>query len=191
MRKVVFAFGRFQPPSTGHEKLVRKVYELSAQIGADAIIFPSLTQDGKTNPLPFKEKHRFLTRLFPYMNFSNGNIRNPVEALQVLSKLGYDAAYFVVGQDRAKDFERVKPYIKSRKYCQSNADIALEHFEVVPIARAKDAVSGTAMRDAAVAYDFTKFAAMVPTVHQGLAMQLFNSVRRHMGCQSKRTSSDQ
>ena len=60
--KIVFAFGRFNPPTTGHEKLITKVASIS---GSDPYrIYPSLTQNPKKDPLPHALKVAYLRKMF-------------------------------------------------------------------------------------------------------------------------------
>ena len=62
MKSVAFTFGRFNPPTIGHEKLIRKV----ASIRADKFyIFPSWRQNSQTDPLPHKIKYAYMKRAFP------------------------------------------------------------------------------------------------------------------------------
>ncbi len=48
------AFGRFNPPTTGHEKLLNQVAKSSDE--DDYIIVPSRSQDAKKNPLDADSK---------------------------------------------------------------------------------------------------------------------------------------
>ena len=68
-KSAVLTFGRFQPPTTGHGKLVDAVLSTAKKLGADAFIFPSRTQDKKKNPLQTKDKVKFLRKFFPRARF--------------------------------------------------------------------------------------------------------------------------
>ena len=59
-KTIVFAFGRFQCPTTGHELLVKAVKKLASSNSADYIIYASRTQDKKKNPLPVDKKVHYL-----------------------------------------------------------------------------------------------------------------------------------
>ena len=86
-KKVVFAFGRFQPPTTGHELLVNAVKRIAAAQKADHIIYASRTHDKKSNPLPVDRKVYYLKRMFPRTNFvaASDEIRTFLEAATALS----------------------------------------------------------------------------------------------------------
>lgn len=198
--KVVIAFGRFNPPTTGHGKLVDFVVATARRLSADAIIFPSQTEKERKknpkNPLPFKEKVNFLKQFFPQVAWNaNTAIRTFFDALAMCS-LKYDEVYLVAGSDRVEGFDALRKYIKptGRK---GGTDIVLKKFEVVPIPGERDpdaedvtGMSASKLRALAVAGDYKSFAAGVPTRNAGLAKQLYQSVRTHMGLNESRSRMD-
>ena len=110
-KKAVFTFGRFNPPTKGHARLMDVVKNSSA--GADHYVFTGKTNDPKKNPLQYKDKITFLRAMFPHMNIMDDPaIRTPWEALEELGKQ-YDEVVMVVGSDRKQDFEtQMTPYLK-------------------------------------------------------------------------------
>jgi len=80
-KKVVFAFGRFQPPTIGHELLIKAVKKIAGS-SSDYVIYASKTEDKKTNPLPVDRKLYFLNRIFPNTNFkaADSTVRTFLEA---------------------------------------------------------------------------------------------------------------
>ena len=59
---VVFTFGRFNPPTTGHEKLIKKVASVA---GSNPFrIYPSHSQDPQKNPLPHSLKVAYMRQMF-------------------------------------------------------------------------------------------------------------------------------
>jgi hypothetical protein len=193
MKSIVIAFGRFNPPTTGHGLLINIVRKEAQRLRADALIFPSQSCDPRKNPLPFREKVTFMRQLWgDVMHFSDSTaIRTPFDALVALSAMGYDAVYVVVGSDRAPEFRNFARYIKPR-----TADpkfIKLAHYEVLvaggdrnPDSDDVSGMSASKMRAAAARGDFTTFRSGVPTQNVTLAKQLYKSVRRHMGIQESR-----
>lgn len=188
---VVIAFGRFNPPTIGHGKLVDFVLRQAAQRGAAAVIFPSQTEKERKsnpkNPLPFREKVGFLKQFFPQIKFNeNTNIKTIFDALAMLS-LKFDQVSMVAGSDRAGDFAALSKYIKptGRK---GGDHIILKKFEVVPVPGDRDpdsdaveGMSASKMRQAAVDGNWKAFQAGVPTRNDALAKQLYASVKKHMG----------
>jgi len=108
----VFTFGRFNPPTTGHELLINKVKEYAA--GNDYFVFPSHTTDKKgKNPLTAAQKVSFMKMMFPSHKNSlvlNEDIRDAIKALKWLEENGYTDAIFVVGSDRVPAFQFIKQY---------------------------------------------------------------------------------
>jgi hypothetical protein len=108
----VFTFGRFNPPTTGHELLINKVKEYAA--GNDYYVFPSHTVDKKgKNPLTAAQKVSFMKMMFPPHKDSvifDETIRDAIKALKWLEGKGYTDAIFVVGSDRVPAFQFIKKY---------------------------------------------------------------------------------
>lgn len=111
MSKIVFTFGRMNPPTKGHERLVSTVVETAKQIGGDHIVFLSQTQNDSTDPLDWKFKTRICEASFPGVKISkNSQIRTPFQALEEFIGL-YEEVTLVVGEDQVQEFaQRMAPY---------------------------------------------------------------------------------
>ena len=59
-KTAVIAFGRYNPPTVGHEKLIRKLTEVAKASSGDGFLIPSHTQNNKKDPLSFEEKKQIL-----------------------------------------------------------------------------------------------------------------------------------
>ena len=184
-RKVVFAFGRFQPPTTGHELLVNAVKKIAAKQGADHYIFASRTQDKKQNPLPVDRKVYYLNRMFPKTNFvaANEEIRTFIEAAAMLSKK-YKHLVMVAGSDRVANFKELL-----EKYNGKNYDF--ETIEVVsagerdPDSDTATGMSGTKMREAAKKGDFASFKKGLPhNITELDGKRLMNEIRQGLGIEA-------
>lgn len=181
-KKVVFAFGRFQPPTTGHELLVNAVKKIAQNQSADHFIFASKTQDKKQNPLPVDRKVYFLNRMFPKTNFvaANAEVRTFIEAASMLSKK-YKHLVMVAGSDRVPEYEKIL-----NKY---NGDVfTFETIEVVsagerdPDSDSASGMSGTKMREAAKKGDFGAFKKGLPhTLTNTDGRRLMNEIRQGLG----------
>ena len=181
-KKVVMAFGRFQPPTTGHELLVNAVKKIAHKQGADHIIFASRTQDKKSNPLPVDRKVYYLKRMFPNTNFvaANEEIRTFIEAAKFLSKK-YKNLVMLAGSDRVPEYKRLL-----ERY---NGDVF--HFDTVEVVSAGErdpdadnasGMSGTKMREAAKKGDFQMFKKGLPHTLTDLdGKRLMNEIRQGMG----------
>ena len=111
MKNIVFTFGRFNPPTKGHERLVSKVVETAKSICSDHIVYLSQTHKAPTDPLDWNFKRRVCESAFRGVNISQDtSIRNPYIALESLAK-EYDNIMMVVGSDQAEEFtKRFTPY---------------------------------------------------------------------------------
>ena len=181
-RKIVFAFGRFQPPTTGHELLVNIVKKVASAQKADHVIFASRTHDKKSNPLPVDRKVYYLKRMFPKTNFvaANDEVRTFIEAAKMLSGK-YKNLVMIAGSDRVPEYKKIL-----EKY---NGDVF--HFDTVevvsagerdPDADSASGMSGTKMRLAAADGDYKKFKTGLPKVLTDLdGRRLMNEIRQGMG----------
>ena len=111
MSSVVFTFGRMNPPTKGHEKLISAVVETAKSIGGDHVVYLSQTHKAPTDPLDWGFKRRVCESAFRGVNISQDlTIRNPYIALESLAK-NYDNVVMVVGSDQADEFtRRFTPY---------------------------------------------------------------------------------
>lgn len=188
-RRIVIAFGRFNPPTTGHEAIVAFLTQTARQSGADVRIYPSPSTDAKKNPLPFREKVGFLRQLFPHV-FINDNpaIDNPFAAFADVSASGYKDITVIVGVDRLSDFEKFAAYllpVSSSKY-NAAKHIDVSRYRVLSIPRGIGAISASLMRGYVVANDFSSFLAGTPRKNITVAKKIFASLRQHMHIREQR-----
>ena len=155
-----FTFGRFQPPTVGHQENFMAVKK--AAKGNDYRIYISQTVDKKgTNPLDPDTKLKYMIKMFPE---HKGRIfsgpRDPTAVFQDIMKDGYHEAYLLVGSDRVKAMQWVKNY-NHKEYSFRKMDI------ISSGERDADgdtfAISGTKMRRAAKVGDFTTFRKGIPS----------------------------
>tara|TARA_B100000902_G_scaffold355764_1_gene368920 strand:+ start:2389 stop:2967 length:579 start_codon:yes stop_codon:yes gene_type:complete len=108
MKKLVFAYGRFNPPTTGHEKLIKKVQQLAGS--SDWFIIPSFSHDKGKNPLDYDYKSQLMEDVFPYAKGHidmGGCCKDPFFAMSYLfQKQKWTDVIFVAGQDRLTQYEK-------------------------------------------------------------------------------------
>ncbi len=172
-KSAVLTFGRFQPPTTGHGKLVDAVLSTAKKLGADAFIFPSRTQDKKKNPLQTKDKVKFLRKFFPRARIiDDRNAKTVFKAIESLVKKGYTNITLVVGGDRVDEFKKtIAPYVD---------EMGVKDFQVVsagerdPDATDVTGMSASKMRAAVADDDFDSFMKGIPKgVGKRVAKELF------------------
>jgi hypothetical protein len=170
----VAAFGRMNPPTIGHEKLVEKVKSYEG----DHYIFLSQTVKPKDNPLPFDVKLEFAKKFFPGVNVGHPSVRTPIQMLQMLEKLGYTDVIYVAGSDRVASFDKLFNDYNGKEY-NFNSITVENAGERDPDADGAEGMSASKMRAAAASGDYDSFAQGVPT--PALAEKLYNAVRTGMG----------
>lgn len=174
----VAAFGRMNPPTIGHEKLVEKVKSFEG----DHYIFLSQTVKPKDNPLPFDVKLQFAKQFFPGVNVGHPSVRTPIQMLQMLEKLGYTDVIYVAGSDRVASFDKLFNDYNGKEY-NFNSITVENAGERDPDADGAEGMSASKMRAAAATGDYESFAQGVPT--PALAQKMYDAVRTGMGVKDK------
>ena len=164
-KSLAFSFGRFNPPTTGHEKLINKVASINTD---DYRIYLSRSQDPKKNPLSPREKLAIMKRMFPrHARKIEINTTNMIlDICTMLYKKGYSDIVMVVGSDRVREFDTIiKKYndVKSRHgyYDFDNINI-VSAGERDPDADNVSGMSASKMRAAASSNDIASFKRGLP-----------------------------
>ena len=180
-RTVAFTFGRFNPPTIGHQKLMNKVKTQAR----DYKIYLSRSEDPKKNPLGVREKERLMKSMFPeHRRAIEINPSNNV--LDILVKLydDYHRVIMVVGSDRVREFDSLlKRYnnVKSRHGYYYFEDIkVVSAGERDPDAEGAEGMSASKMRAAAAKGDLEAFKKGLPGRSKGDASRIMSQVRAGM-----------
>lgn len=186
-KHVAFAFGRFNPPTVGHKKLIDTVVDASD--GGDFYIFTSQSQDPDKNPLDYQTKVNFLKKLFPDIQDKivyDVSIKNVLQAADKLKASGYTAATFVCGSDRVPEFTKLlntwNGMDKTPRFGVLN---------IISSGEREDGVEGVGGVSASMAREFVKnndfesFKGTVPNNPQ-LAKELFDAVKQGMATSKKK-----
>ena len=185
-KEVTFTFGRFNPPTTGHEKLLNAVAKVSR--GGKYMIYASQSSDPKKNPLDYKTKVKYMRKMFPRHARSvmlDAGVKNIFDILVKIYDQGFNKVNLVVGSDRVPEFEAlIKKYngVKGRHgfYNFENGVNVISAGERDPDADDVSGMSASKMRAAASANDFASFSKGLPSGFKE-TQQLFNDVRKGMG----------
>ena len=191
-KTVFFTWGRMNPPTIGHEKLLTA---LSRKAGNNPyFVYLSQSTDPKKNPLPYKDKIKIARKMFPRHArriMLDAKIRNLFDILTKLYDMGYKNVTMVVGADRVQEFD-----ILMNKYNGKKGKHGFYNFRSMNVASAGDrdpdaegatGMSASKMRAAAGKGDFTSFSQGLPkTFSNADAKNLFNTVRKGMGLKEQR-----
>ena len=180
-KTIAFTFGRFNPPTIGHEKLINKVKSVRAD---DYKIFLSRSEDPKKNPLSPRQKLAYMKKMFPShaRNIEINPTNMILDIATMLHNKGYSEIFMVVGSDRVREFETIlNKYnnVKSRHgyYNFDNINV-LSAGERDPDAEGAVGMSASKMRAAAAKGDLNSFKKGLP---RGVdADSIMKDVRRGM-----------
>jgi len=103
----VFAFGRFNPPTIGHQKLLDKVISMAKQVNGKGYVFLSQKQNNKTDPLTFKEKQDYLRMFYPQLAIGDAGVKTIIQALQKIQAEGRTRIVMIAGSDRVMEFQKL------------------------------------------------------------------------------------
>ena len=175
------SFGRFNPPTTGHEKLLNKVKQVAGRGNYE--IYPSRSQNPDKNPLDPDTKIGYMQQMFPQHAkhiMNNPKTRTIFDALKGANERGAKSVNIVVGQDRQKEFENL-----ANKY--NNKLYKFDRIKVVsagdrdPDGEGVSAMSASKLRKAAADDDYDTFRTGIPKGFKDEnARKLYDSIRKGM-----------
>jgi len=181
MKKVVFTFGRLNPPTIGHQKLVDKVESVARKEKADAKVYLSHTQNNKKDPLDYNSKYKYASAAFG-KSVVKSNARQPVDILKELEKQGYTDVIMIVGSDRLAGMGFIKKY--NGKEYKFNSIQIMSAGERDPDAEGVEGMSASKMRAAALSGDFEAFKSGLPPKIKSSAKRIYDQLRQIMETES-------
>ena len=189
-RTAVFTFGRMNPPTIGHEKLLSKLKNVAGRSSADWFVYLSSSQDAKKNPLPFERKIHYAKKMFGRDVNARTFPKEPT-ALHAASSLyskGYKKLIMVVGSDRVNDFSKLL-----KQYNNQDKPHGFYNFDSIDVVSAGDrdpdaegisGMSASKLRGFAVQGKFDEFAKGLPGLNDKDAKSLFNEIRKGLKLQA-------
>jgi len=141
---VVFSFGRMNPVTIGHEKLVNKVKSVAKSMSADSRVYLSHTQNNKKDPLSYKDKYRFARKAFGPIIIQS-KAKQVFQIAAELEKAGYKNIVMVVGSDRVEEFKRILDKYNGKDYDFASIKV-VSAGERDPDAGGVEGMSGTKLR---------------------------------------------
>ena len=193
----VFTFGRFNPPTTGHEKLIDAIAkQQSKNAGSLMYVYPSHSQDAKKNPLPHARKIAYMKKMFRKYarNIITSKARNVFDIAVELHNKGHRAVVMVVGSDRVAEFDNLlNKYngVEGKHGYYGFDDIrVVSAGERDPDAEGVEGMSASKMRAAAAQGDFDSFQMGLPR-NFGDGKKLFDDIRKNMGVREQNWSDEE
>ena len=173
-KTAVFAFGRMNPPTIGHAKLVDVIKNQEG----DPFLFLTHTQKPKTDPLSFAEKVFFAQKSFTDITIGDNKVRTIIDAMQFLETKGYSDIIYVAGSDRVAQFEQLLNTYNGKDYNFNSINI-VSAGQRDPDADGAEGMSASKMKAAAVDNNFDTFKSGVAG-DEKLAQMMFGKVRKGM-----------
>lgn len=179
-KHVVLAFGRMQPPTAGHGKVIDLVHKLADEHQAKHHVVLSQTFDGKKNPLDPEIKLKHARAFFPKTNFELATRENP-SIIQAAKRINGDNTHLhvVAGYDRVKEFKELLNKYNGDQYHYKKIQVHSAG-ERTPESAGTIGISGSKMREYAVNGDFNKFMAGAPKGSDKNKKELYNDLRMSM-----------
>jgi predicted kinase len=188
-KHAVLAYGRMNPPTTGHAKLVDKVHEIAKKHDAHHLVVLSHSQDAKKNPLTAEQKVKHAKRYFPHTNIKTATKSHPTifHHAAELHKQGYKHLHVIAGADRTKEYhEHLHKY--NGHFDKEGHGYKFKSITVHsagardPHAKGTEGMSASKMREHAGKGHFHEFKKGVPShVSHEHAKELYHDVRKGMG----------
>jgi len=173
LNTAVFAFGRLNPPTIGHGRLVDMV---KSQPGKP-FLFLTHTQKPKTDPLTFQQKLKYAKASFDSITIGDPEVKTIIQALQKLESMGFAHVILVAGSDRVKQFESFLPKYNGKDYNFESVKV-VSSGERDPDADGVEGMSASKLRQLAVNGDFKSFKQGV--ANPDIAKDMYNDVRAGM-----------
>ena len=184
--KLVFAFGRFNPPTIGHDKLMREVISQARKNGANHIVYASASTDKRKNPLDQNTKIKFMKKMFPKNKIAGagGNQRTFMEVLKFYDKM-YGEIIMIAGSDRINEFQKLADKYNGKDYNYKSIKV-VSSGDRDPDAEGVTGMSASKMREMAKVNDFKTFkTGLTRNLSDRDAKQLFDAVKKGMGLKER------
>ncbi len=127
----VFAFGRFNPPTIGHQKLIETVLQTAEKANGKAYLFLSHKQNNKTDPLNFAEKQAYIQQFYPKLAVGDAGANTIIKALQNIQAEGRTRIIMVAGSDRVEEFKKLLNQYNGKPDKQGNDLYKFDSIDVV------------------------------------------------------------
>ena len=179
---LTFGFGRFNPPTTGHEKLMDTISKTAGE-GGQYRVYPSRSQDAKKNPLDPREKIDYMRKMFPkHANaiVDDENTRTIFDVLKGAHAKGFKTVNVVVGSDRVKEFENLANKYNGQLYDFDKINI-VSAGERDSTAKGVEGMSASKLRKAAMDDDYETFSSGISkNIDDKSTKKLYNTIQKAM-----------
>jgi len=177
----VMAFGRFNPPTVGHEKLIHKVAQVAKEHDGSAHVIASHTENKPKDPLPQNKKIGYLKKVAPESVHVSGSSKAEPSFLHAAKKIneaGHKHLVMVAGSDRVNEYkEKLNHYNGKEGHYNFKSIKVVSSGERDPDAEGVEGMSGTKMRAHARAGEMSKFKSGLPKALHPHAEEIANHIK--------------
>ena len=179
MSKTVFAFGRMNPPTIGHEKLVAKLESEAKRRGAMPHLYLSHSQNPKKDPLSYNTKIAIARKAFGKM-VTKSSSKNIIQILQELEKMGHTEVALIAGSDRVPEFKSLLNKYNGKEYNFKKIEV-ISAGERDPDSEGVSGMSASKLRALAKEGDYNSFAKGMPSkLRDSDKKKVYDSIRSAM-----------
>ena len=185
-KTAVIAYGRYNPPTIGHQKLIDKINEIAFKHNCDGIIAPSHTQDNIKNPLSYTEKEKILLEMSNGLNIIDQG-KTFIGLLQFLQNQGYNSIIHVAGSDRIPEFQKLVETYNGKQDKKGVIPFSFDSYEFVsagerdPDTDGVEGMSASKLRLLAQEGNLEAFKqGMSSKVNDSLKEETFNKIRERI-----------
>lgn len=177
LKTLVFSWGRLNPPTIGHKKLVDKVVSVAKSQKAEHAVLLTRTQKAPKDPLSPEDKMMFAKKMFPNVNVMVATQElNTIFAWLKHWNGKYDKLVLVCGSDRVGDFEKMLHKYNGKDYTFKAVEV-VSAGERDPDSEGVTGMSASKLRAFAAAGDYKNFRKGLPsTFREADAKALYNAV---------------
>lgn len=185
-KTAVIAYGRYNPPTIGHQKLIDTIKETALKNNADAIISPSHTQDKDKNPLSYSDKQEILREMSDGINIVEQG-KTFISLLQFLQQQGYTKIIHVAGSDRIPEFQKLIEMYNGKPDKKGIIPFSFNEYDFVsagerdPDSDGVEGMSASKLRQLAREGDLESFKqGMSNKVSNDLKQKTYDKIRSHI-----------
>ncbi len=173
-KSIVYAFGRWNPPSASDAELWDFVTETAKKLRADSSIFTTTVQNIRKNPLNVHDKVEYLREAIDVSTkiVADNNLKNTYQIAEHLVSLGYTKIIFVVHESQKNDFETLKKNV--RELSQGLSELHIKSFKDKEFHQSQ-------LRSLVKEDDFVSFSKLLPKKLKDEAHDLFEKTRHGLG----------
>lgn len=187
-KTLVFTWGRMNPPTRGHFKLIRNLLKIAVKNKAHAAVYLTKTQDNNKNPLSYEDKLYYSKVAFGKV-VRHTPARDIFELLEAVEK-NFKKIIMVVGSDRVGEFEELLNNYNGNKFNFQSIRVVSGGDRDPDSGDSTEAISGTKVRNFAVLNEFEAFQNSLPAKLKPLAKEIFNKIRQTINTVQEQTYLD-